>query len=293
MDNDDVMVGRVLTRRDAVRLMVVGGAALAAGCGGSGDAAAGAQESAAAAGAGATRVAGGEIALPACVVRPEVTVGPYFLDKQLDRADIRAEPTTGVVAPGAPLALAFTVSEISNGSCRPLAGAMVDLWQCDAKGVYAGFVDNQAGFDTTGKTFLRGYQVTDANGVARFTTIYPGWYRGRTAHVHFKIRTPVAAALADNTAQTYEFTSQLFFDDALSDRVYSRAPYAGRGTRDTTNANDGILRATGTQLIIATRESGDGFTASFDVGLDLTDKQVGGADRSGGPGGRRGRNREL
>lgn len=268
MDNDDALVGRILNRRDAVRLMLVSGAALAAGCSKPGE---------------RTAVASGDVAtsLPTCVVRPEVTVGPYFLDKQLERSDIRAEPSTGAISPGVPLALAFNVSKIANGACAPLGGAMVDVWQCDATGVYAGFVDRMAGFDSTGKKFLRGYQVTDANGVARFTTIYPGWYRGRTVHVHFKIRTP----LAGNAAQTYEFTSQLFFDDALSDRIFTRAPYAGRGQRDTTNANDGILRATGTQLIVAAREAGDGYATSFDIGLDLNDATVGAADRDRpGPG---------
>ena len=77
-------------------------------------------------------------------------------------------------------------------------------------------------FDTTGQKFLRGYQVTDSNGSVEFTTIYPGWYPGRAVHVHFKVRTAEAARSA-------EFISQLYFDEALSERIYATAPYANRG----------------------------------------------------------------
>jgi hypothetical protein len=143
-----------------------------------------------------------------------------------------------------------------------------------------------------------GYQVTGTNGVAAFTTIHPGWYRGRTVHIHFKIRTPASAALAEQRDRTYEFTSQLFFDDALNDRVFAHAPYAGRGQRDTTNARDGIFRDSGGQLMLSVAPSGAGYKASFDVGLDLANTETGKAERSdfsegmggpfGGPGGRRG-----
>jgi protocatechuate 3,4-dioxygenase beta subunit len=263
-DLDDQPVGRVLTRREAVRLLAVSGAAVLVG------------------GTIATTAA----TPPRCVVRPELTVGPYFVDKQLDRGDIRLEPTTGKSAEGVPLVLTFNVSQVSGGRCSPLAGAMVDVWHCDARGVYSGVNDAMSGNDTSTQKFLRGYQVTDATGAARFTTIYPGWYRGRTVHIHFKIRTPASAALADQTDKTYEFTSQLFFDESLSDRVYAQAPYAGKGKRDTTNASDGIYRDSRGQLLLAVAPAAAGYRATFDIGLDLANTETGRADRSGGPRGR-------
>jgi protocatechuate 3,4-dioxygenase beta subunit len=130
--------------------------------------------------------------------------------------------------------------------------------------------------------------VTDDEGVARFTTIYPGWYQGRTVHIHFKVRTPAAAALAERGDAAYEFTSQLFFDEALTDRVFARPPYAAKGQRDTTNASDGIYREVGSQLLLAVADASPGYRASFDIGLDLSDAETGRPDRSrqrGGPGG--------
>jgi protocatechuate 3,4-dioxygenase beta subunit len=270
--DDDAPIGRVLTRREAVRLLTMSGAAVLVGCD-RGAAAATTDTAAGAAGATTTAASAGSVApaitLPGCVVRPELTEGPFFVDKQLDRSDIRLEPSTGKVVEGVPLALTINVSEVGGGKCTPLAGAMVDLWQCDAHGVYSAVNDRMSGTDSSSQKFLRGYQVTDAKGMAAFTTIYPGWYRGRTVHIHFKIRTP-AAARAGRRDGTHDFTSQLFFDEALSDRVFAQAPYAGRGRRDTTNARDGIFRSAGSQLMLAVAPSGPGYAASFDIGLDLT-----------------------
>ena len=193
MDNDDLPVGRVLSRRDALRLLAVSGAAVVVGCKPGNQAA----DSGAAGTVASATGAGGSAAgmLPRCVAKPETTVGPYFLDQQLNRSDIRSEPSTNVVKAGAPLILAFNVQQIAGGNCTPLPGAIVDVWHCDAAGEYSGFKDTMgAGFDTTGQSFLRGYQTTDAGGVATFRTIYPGWYRGRAVHVHFKIRTTGASA---------------------------------------------------------------------------------------------------
>jgi protocatechuate 3,4-dioxygenase beta subunit len=286
MDNDDLPVGRVLGRREVVRLLALTGAAAMVGCRSEGG---GAHQAAAAdssAGTLASTSASG--ALPSCVVRPELTVGPYFVDKQANRSDIRSDPRSGKVSAGTPLALTFNVSRVDGGRCAPLAGAMVDVWHYDASGQYSGVNDQMIGFDTVGQKFLRGYQVTDANGQASFTTIYPGWYQGRTVHVHFKIRTPAAAALAD-AANVYEFTSQLFFDDALTDRVFAQAPYAAKGQREMRNADDGIYQEAGPQLVLAMAPAGTGYDARFDVGLDLSNAAVGKADRGGGPEGPGGR----
>lgn len=286
-DDDDLPVGRVLTRRDAVRLLAVGSAAALTGCKPGAHRAAQGTTAASAVPNPAATMASTSGALPRCVAKPELTVGPYFLDKQLDRSDIRVEPSTGVAKPGEALAIAFSVQQIANGQCSPLRGAMVDVWQCDAAGVYSGVNDRMVGFNTEGQKFLRGYQVTDANGIAQFTTIYPGWYQGRAVHIHFKVRTPVQAALADETDKTYEFTSQLFFDDDLTDRIHAKQPYAAKGQRDLRNARDGIYRRGGESLLVPVALSQLGFSATFDVGLDLSDTQTGRPDRSGGPGGRR------
>lgn len=287
IDEDDLPVGRVLSRRDAVRLLAAGGAAVVVGCrpgsgGGAGSSTTGSTSAPVVSG-GAPASTGG--ALPRCVAKPELTVGPYFVDKQLDRSDIRIEPSTGVASPGEALALSFRVQQIANGQCSPLPNAMVDVWQCDAEGRYSGVNDRMVGFNTEGQKFLRGYQITDKDGYARFTTIFPGWYRGRAVHIHFKIRTPSEAALADQTAGTYEFTSQIFFDDDFTDQMHKAPPYAAKGQRDVRNANDGIYRQGGASLLVPVALSRVGYSAMFDVGLDLSDLATGRPERSGGPGG--------
>src|SRR5262249_32715430 len=133
----------------------------------------------------ATAVAANTGAVPACVVRPEVTEGPYYVDEDLVRSDIRADPTTGAVKEGTQFVVSFNVSQVSSGSCTPLSGAVVDVWHCDATGAYSDVTD--PGFDTKGQKWLRGSQTTDANGKASFTTIYPGWYSGRAVHIHYKV----------------------------------------------------------------------------------------------------------
>ena len=241
MDNDDAMRGTLLSRREILAIMGAGSAALLIG-----GPVPGLADS-------RTR------RIPDCVVRPELTEGPYFVDEKLDRSDIRTDPSDGAVSAGALLALTFKVSRLTS-SCTPLSGAIVDLWQCDSEGVYSDVKDPL--FDTVGRKFLRGYQVTDADGVARFVTVYPGWYPSRTVHLHFKVRSPVSATSAQ------EFTSQLFFDDAFTDRVFTRPPYAARGTRKVLNANDRIYqRGGGSQLELAVKEAGEGYAANFEIAL--------------------------
>jgi len=198
---------------------------------------------------------------PACVIRPRQTEGPYFIDDKLRRADIRSDPTDGSVKPGTALQLTFRVSRVAGRACTALAGAVVDVWQCDADGIYSGVLDFNGRFDTRGKQFLRGYQVTDADGSARFVTVYPGWYPGRTVHIHFKIRTDPAARTG------HEFTSQLYFDDAVTDRVLAQAPYAGKGPGRTRNTQDGIFRNGGEQLIVRLENDAQGYAGTFDIGL--------------------------
>lgn len=225
------------SRRDSIRLL---GAAVFVGVSGSGWSATG---------------------TPTCVVRPAQTEGPYFLDTKLNRADIRVDPSDGSVRAGVPLEIVFRVSRLADDSCSPLRDAIVDVWQCDALGVYSGYRDSSGHFDTRGRSFLRGYQSTDAGGTARFRTIYPGWYPGRAAHIHFNIRT------SPERNHGSEFTSQLYFDDAISDAVYAKAPYAQPGRRRTTNTNDGIFRRGGQELILPLGRSGEGYAGTFEIAL--------------------------
>ncbi len=200
----------------------------------------------------------------ACVVRPEQTEGPYFVDERLNRSDIRTDPTDGRVSPGTPLALTLRVSRLNAGDCQPLPDAQVDLWHCDAQGVYSDVQD--PGLDTIGKKFLRGYQVTDAQGEARFVTVYPGWYPGRTVHIHFKIRT------ATVSRRSFEFTSQLYFDDAVTDRAHAASPYAAKGPRTTRNQQDWIFRRGGDRLMLDTTTTVDGYAATFPIGLQFRER---------------------
>jgi protocatechuate 3,4-dioxygenase beta subunit len=264
MDNDDHLIGRLLSRRDVVRLLGAAGAAALV--------------------QPRVSLAGWQGTLPtACVVRPEMTEGPYFVPKALERSDIRVNTTTAAKRDGVALGMGFVVTQIAGGRCTPLADAIVDVWQCDAVGVYSGVVDPRVGSDLTDNA-LRGIQRTGATGAARFTTIYPGWYRGRAVHLHFKIRTQASG-------QAYEYTSQLFFPETLTDRIHALPPYASHGRRDTLNDRDGIYRRGGTQLLLDPQQSGGGYDAVMHIALDLSDAAVGRPDgvgqrgRGRGPGG--------
>jgi protocatechuate 3,4-dioxygenase beta subunit len=271
-DNDDVVVGRLLSRREMLGLIGaagVTGAAFIVGCGDDGDDAT--ATSAATRPGGATQAATSAAttaptaaststgATPSCVVVPELTEGPYFVDEMLNRSDIRPDPSSGEVSEGDQLDITVNVSRVGgDGSCTPLANVQVDVWHCDALGVYSDVTD--AGFDTTGQKFLRGYQDTDANGQARFVTIYPGWYQGRATHIHFKVRTEDGS----------EFTSQWFFDDALSDQVHAQGAYASRGASGRLqNSGDNIFGGSDGLLTLDVQPSGAGYAATFDIGLAL------------------------
>lgn len=256
LDPDDLPIGRILTRREVLALFGGAGAALAtAGIAGS----VLAQSPSPAVSAGASPLAS---ALPSCVVVPALTEGPYFVDERLERSDIRIDSADGALVEGARLDLTWLVTRIDGSDCTPFAGAMVDVWHCDAAGVYSDVQD--PGFDTAGHDFLRGYQLTDADGRASFTTIYPGWYDGRAVHIHFKIRTD-----PDQSTGT-EFTSQLFFDDAFTDGVYAAEPYASRGTRTLLNDQDGIFQQSGGQTLLTVIPATEGYATTFAIGVQMS-----------------------
>ena len=192
--------------------------------------------------AGPTAVASG---LVTCVLAPEMTEGPYYVPGATVRSDIRAGK------PGAPLALRLGVANVAT--CKPVAGAAVDVWHADAGGVYS---DEQLE-NTVGQTFLRGVQRTAASGFATFRTIYPGWYPGRTVHIHVKVH------LGGNVVHT----GQLFFDDALTDAVYRRAPYSVRPNRDTRNANDSIYVNGGSRSLLSVKRQGSGYAGTIWMGV--------------------------
>ena len=277
-ENDDTLIGQILSRRDALKLLGIGSAAFLAAC------VSPEESSTSVPTAGSTQVLSTQSVPTAgaaldCVVRPEMTIGPYFVDQQLNRSDIRADSSDNSVKEGVPLTINIAVASVGNNSCTPIEGAQVDIWHCDARGQYSG-VSNQ-GFDTTGQDFLRGYQLTNASGGVQFQTIYPGWYSGRAVHIHFTIRTRAA------DDQDYQFTSQLFFDDALTDQVHALEPYASKGQRDTLNATDNIFIGGGEQLLLNLQgDSTNGYTGTMNIGLDLTNIEVGASDTAGGgPGG--------
>jgi len=183
--------------------------------------------------------------LVACVLAPEQTEGPYYVEGDKVRRII----TEGKA--GVPLWLRLTVVDVST--CKPINGAAVDIWHCDAGGVYSGTsVQN-----TADKTFLRGIQRTDANGLARFRSVYPGWYQSRTVHIHVKV------ALGGSVVHT----GQLYFPDTLTDAVYKRAPYSTRPNRDTRNATDSVYRNGGSRSLLKLRKSGTGYIGSITMGV--------------------------
>jgi protocatechuate 3,4-dioxygenase beta subunit len=253
LDDDDRPIGRFLSRREILVLFGAGGAALAVAACAPGTTASPAAPATPGATPGANSSAAAE--LPGCVAVPELTEGPYYVDTDLERSDIRPDTTTGDVAAGVPLVLKWVVSRAEGTSCVPLEGAVVDVWHCDALGEYSG-VQGDSG------NFLRGVQRTDAKGQASFTTVYPGWYAGRAVHIHFKIRTEPDAS------EGFELTSQLFFNDDLSRQIFtSREPYTQKGAQDRPNEQDQIYgQSDGTTLLPVT-ESGEGYAATFSIAV--------------------------
>jgi protocatechuate 3,4-dioxygenase beta subunit len=259
-DDDDRLIGRVLSRREVLALMgaasvTVVAAACAPGSVTSGASASGTGPSATGAGTATASVAAVASTLPSCVVVPELTEGPYYVNENLDRSDIRTDTSNGTVSEGAVLTIDWVVSQVDGNACIPLEGVLVDVWHCDARGDYSD-VGSEQGHD-----YLRGYQHTDAAGKARIVTIYPGWYQGRAVHIHFKIRTDAAASSG------LEFTSQLFFDDAFSEQVYSSGIYAAKGTPDVKNASDGIYQQSQGMTLLDAAKDGDAYRATFELAV--------------------------
>ena len=208
-----------------------------------------------------------------CAIIPEVTEGPYYFDPDMERVDI----TEG--RPGIPTKVRL---QVVDAACLAMAGARVDIWHCDATGVYSGYASqgDDGSVDTTGQTFMRGTQFSDANGLVEFATIYPSWYRGRTTHAHFKV-------FID---ETNILTGQIFFPDALSEYIYLNvAPYNERtGTRDTLNANDSIATQSTRAAFAFVKELEAEYLVAMIIGVDpaatsAIGMPMGGSRPAGGP----------
>jgi protocatechuate 3,4-dioxygenase beta subunit len=248
MEREHDTLTRPLRRREALIAFAAaaGGALWQAACG-SGDSSGVAST--------ATEVTADNV----CVLSPEVTEGPYWIANHLTRRDI----TDG--RPGLPLALRVTV--VDADTCKPIHGADVEIWHADAVGVYSGYIGNVppsgAGGHATpnnSKRFLRGHQKSDSQGRVRFDTVYPGWYRGRTPHIHMKV----------HAGGSVVHTGQLFFPDRTSDAVYRTSAYRSHGQPDTTNREDSIYAAAGGSRakVKLTRRSGDrGYKGRIAVGV--------------------------
>ncbi|HKU48647.1 MAG TPA: hypothetical protein VJP79_01735 [Nitrososphaera sp.] len=200
---------------------------------------------------------------------PQQTEGPYFLDNMPNRADIRPDSSSGALEEGIPLNLTIHVYDSDDGSCVPMKGAKVDLWQANSQGRYSGVEGN------FGTDYLRGYQLTDDNGTANFSTIYPGWYEGRAIHIHVKVRT-----LEGGANEKLDWTSQFYLPDDMNEKIHTQPPYSSHGPVDTANAHDSIYAGpstdglvesnTGRHLMLVPTAAGSGYTGSFNIVLDAS-----------------------
>jgi protocatechuate 3,4-dioxygenase beta subunit len=182
-----------------------------------------------------------------CLLQREVTEGPYYLDLDLMRRNIRGG------RPGTPLTLDFNVVDAST--CKPIPGALVEIWHCDAGGVYSGV-------QGSGGSFLRGGQRAGGNGRVRFETIVPGWYPGRTPHIHMKV------FVGGNEIHT----GQVFFQSKTLRQVYAQGVYRSRGQADTGNRSDSIYQDAGKRAVVSLERKGTtiakGLKGTLAIGVD-------------------------
>ena len=207
---------------------------------------------------------------------PGVEEGPYWVDGLPERSDVRTDSTTGNVQPGLPLYLGLTISQLSDSApytMTPLVGARVDIWNANAQGVYS----DEASESTTAINSLRGYQITNSHGVVNFLTIYPGWYSGRTPHVHIRIRLYNSAG-----TQTYNYCTNMFFNETITSQVFSSiAAYTRTSARDTYNSTDRVYTGSGTNgspakeagdyLLLKLAANGTRAIGSFHIVIDPSD----------------------
>jgi len=243
-----------ISRRQALGVLALAGANAVLGCGG-GQAATTSTTSTSATGSSAS-----------CTITPEGEEGPYFVDDSdtgFNRSDIRSNLDGSNSQTGIPLTLSIYVYDSQN-SCAAMANVQVDIWHCNASGIYSA-EDVES---TTGETWLRGYQLTDSNGLATFVTIIPGWYQGRTTHIHLRVRSSY-----DSTTTGGTNTTQLFFPQDTIDTINTTiSHYSAEGTNPTTNAADHVYsrEVDGGNILTLNGDTTNGYTATFKINLPIT-----------------------
>jgi protocatechuate 3,4-dioxygenase beta subunit len=241
----------VMSRRRALGLLGSFGVVALAACAGSDRNSSGGSSST----SGGSTSTSTAAAAAACSEVPEETEGPYQLDLGDDQQIFRSDITEG--RPGVPLELTMTLVDVGR-ACAPLAGARVDVWHCDKKGVYSGF--RQPDTNTVDETFLRGIQMSDDRGEVRFATIFPGWYPGRATHIHFQV-------FVDGEVVA---TSQLAFPEDVTSAVYDSALYAGKGQSTTSTDDDMVFRdGVEQELLSLTGNVADGYKGNITVGITV------------------------
>lgn len=197
-----------------------------------------------------------------CTLIPTETIGPFPLSTLLNNSLVLREAINEDKT-GVPLTVKLKLVDINN-QCAPVSG-YVYIWHCDKDGLYSGYSEsNNAG--QAGKTYCRGVQYTDTNGVATFTTIYPGWYAGRITHIHFQVFLTSYSSTAKSTA-----ISQMAFPAEVTQAVYNSALYTkGQNTSVTTFSADNVFSDGVTyQMATMTGSVDAGYTAELVVGLSI------------------------
>ncbi|MFE7929064.1 intradiol ring-cleavage dioxygenase [Streptomyces sp. NPDC057456] len=220
-----------------------------------------------------------------------VTEGPYYLDGALVRKDI-TEGKNGV-----PLTLRLTVVDATDG-CTPVSGAAVEIWHCDAWGYYSGYTtanpggsapaESEDGSTANDSTYLRGYQIANANGVVKFETIFPGWYTPRTCHIHLKVHTGGQKEDGTYEGGKVNYTGQLFFPDAAAEEIFTLEPYSKHSGSYTTLDNDMVYDGGGTSSGLLTLKAvhkadpSKGYKGSITLGVDPDAENTGAGGGGGG-----------
>jgi protocatechuate 3,4-dioxygenase beta subunit len=214
-----------------------------------------------------TATATATVGSAACAETPEGEIGPYFADDSasgFDRSNIVANLDGTGVEPGIPLTLTVTIVDTEK-SCAAVSGAQVDIWHCNAAGVYS----DESSEGTAADTWLRGYQITGATGVVTFATVFPGWYEGRTTHIHLRVRSSYSEASSTTDGTN---TTQLFFPQTTIDYInLNVSPYGSHGENTTTNVTDHVYagETDGANVLTLAGSYATGFSTSITIGLPI------------------------
>ena len=265
MDNDDALIGTIWSRRRTLKagLGALIGGGMASGLLSCVSATTGRQPA-------SVSSASPPVQSHPLIASPAMTEGPFFVDEKLNRTNLLAGTTRPAVVNGTPLQLNLNVLCLdAKGNAIPYSGAQIDVWHSDTAGIYSDEDDPINPEVTSGQRWLRGYQLIDTAGKATFSTVVPGWYEGRTPHIHFKVR-----QFSTAKQKTAEFTSQFFFDDKLLNQIYANAPYNKRGSRQMLNTDDGIYSErlkdgslSGEHQLLSLVPIGHGYSSEFTIVL--------------------------